>query len=101
MAEQGGKLAVDEGIGIGTKLLGIGGTFLDALGPLGDLAMLGSMAYSAFTEKDEGAEMLNQGNKIHAQLMQMGQGASLSEGSLAGASLDTLPQSVGATFPHF
>lgn len=101
VAEQGGKMIADEGISIGSKLLGIGGTFLDALGPLGDLAMLGSMAYSAFTEKDEGAEMLNQGNKIHAQLVQMGQGASVSEGSLAGASLDTLPQSVGATFPHF
>ena len=62
---------------------------------------MGSMVYSAFSEKDEGLEMLSQGNKIHSQMMTMGQGASISEGSLAGSALDTLPQSVGATFPHF
>ena len=101
LAEKGGTELADEGIGLGSKLLSAGGMFLDALSPLGDLAMVGQLAYSAFTEKDEGAEMLNQGNKIHAQLEQMGQGASISEGSLAGASLDTMPQSVGATFPHF
>lgn len=99
-----GGLATDEiteGVSIGSKLLGAGGMFLEALGPIGDLAMIGSMAYSAFTAKDEGASMLAQGDKIHSQLQTLGQGASLSEGSLAGATLNTTPGSVGASFPHF
>ena len=93
--------ALEEGVSIGSKILGAGGMFLEALGPIGDLAMLGSMAYGAFSAKDEGAEMLTQGNKLHQQIQQMSQGASLSEGSLAGATLNTGPSSIGASFPHF
>ena len=96
-----GADALDEGVSIASKAFSFGGMFLDALGPIGDIAMMGSMAYSAVTEKDEGAEAMNAGNKIHAQLQQLGQGASISEGSMAGSVFTTNGGSVGASFPHF